>query len=156
MATSLELMKPMKSHYEVVDNIAMAIPEKSTILNGGSEGVMITERYANDHVRITELVFTNHSFIPKHKHPHYCIVKVLGGTIVDLINGDVMESGEMVLYRPDQMHNAISPAGARVIVFNTSNKEVARNILQQGDYYFKGKKVQYQLNPLSFNLNSAL
>jgi len=143
-AKLLSTMKPMVSNHEMIDNISMDI-QPGGILNGGSEGVKISERFSNDQVRITQLVFNMQAFVPKHHHPHWCVIKVLSGVIVDSENGEVLEKGEMFLYKPGQFHNAIATQISEVLVFNTINEVVAKDILEKGDYHFRGKKAQYQL-----------
>lgn len=151
-AALLQTMKPMVSYNEMINNLEMAIPE-SMILNGGSEGVKIIERYKNEEVRVTQLVFDMHGFVPKHMHPHWCGIKVLSGVIVDTVNDIVVSSGEVLFYKPGKEHNAIATQVSEVIVFNTTMGAVAKEIERRGDYFYKGKKVNYQLIPLeSFGL----
>ena len=150
-AKLLNTLKPMVSHKEMIDNITMDI-QPSGILNGGSEGVKISERFSNEHVRITQLVFNMQGFVPRHHHPHWCVVKILSGVIIDSENGEVLEKGEMFIYEPGRFHNAIAGQVSEMLVFNTTNETIANEIYKKGDYHFRGKKAQYQLIPIEMML----
>jgi quercetin dioxygenase-like cupin family protein len=146
-AETLKLITPMEAHKEMIDNIGMEIAG-SMVLNGGSDGVRILERFSNEQVRITQLVFAMHGFVPRHHHPHWCVGKVLSGVIVDNLNSEVYEKGEMFIYEPGKFHDAIATQISEMILFNTTNETVAKEIYEKGEYYYRGKKAQYQLYPI--------
>jgi quercetin dioxygenase-like cupin family protein len=111
-------------------------PEK---LNGITAGLQIRQVFKDLNCKILEVKFAPMGFAPSHTHPHYCVHQVLAGEIYDSVRGKRYDKKDWFIISPNEVHSSQSISGAIVRMWCTDSIQLAREIMESGDYLFQDK-----------------
>lgn len=104
------------------------------VMNGETKGIVLRLVKRDQYCQILEMKYGRTAFNPAHIHPHYSVVHILSGEIIDSVRGKRFDKGDWYMIDLNEVHSAQSMSGAVVTVFNTGMKRVAESILQNKGY----------------------
>jgi quercetin dioxygenase-like cupin family protein len=117
-----------------IDHLAHSYKKAPQKMNGETRLINVRELIRDEWCQVLEISFAMMGFSPKHFHPHYCVVHVQKGEVIDIVRNKRFDAGEWYLVNPHEEHSAQSMSGSVITVFNTFHQKVAESILANKRY----------------------